>query len=390
MEKGTSLSPAQAMELALKEARRGTGQVSPNPLVGCVVVDKDHCFLASGYHAYCGGDHAEVDALKKVKESLLKECTFYVTLEPCAHEGRTPSCARTLSKYPIKKLIYGLQDPSPLVCGQGVEILKSNGVEAFSWKDLPGEVKKSKEFDSIEKELQDLGEIFFCNVEKKQAFMALKIATSLDGQMALKDGQSRWITGEESRQYSHSLRARYDGVLVGRATLEVDDPQLNIRHPDFAQIENKVIVLDPQGKILSRLEEFSICSVRPLSSVYVVVEKGWSGHTEIYKTAGSASVIPISKLDSGELDLQELSTTLLDCGITSVFVEGGAVTLSSFLTQKMGHRLHLFMAPILLGAGGGISWTKNFSVDTMAERLSLTKTEQISLGKDLYTSFLIP
>ena len=381
MKIGQNISPVEAMQLAISEARRGTGRVSPNPLVGCVVVDQQHCFLASGYHAYCGGDHAEINALKKLTEVDLKDCTFYVTLEPCAHQGRTPSCAQTLSQRSVGRLVYGLQDPNPLVCGKGLEILKESGVEVFSWQEL-------KECSLIQEQLKDLSEIFFCNVEKKQAFIALKVATSLDGQIALKNGESRWITGEQSRQHSHLLRAGYDAVLVGRATIEVDNPQLNIRHPEFSQLENKVIVLDSQGKTLSKLKKLEISRVRPLSSIYVVVEKGWSGYNEVGQSDEGVFVIPISKTEDGDFDLQELSKVLLEVGVTSVFVEGGAVTLSSFLTQKVGHRLHLFMAPVLLGAQGSVSWTKGLSISSMEERLSLRKTDQLHLGEDIYMSFL--
>ena len=135
---GDQLTLEQAMRLAISEAKKGTGFVSPNPLVGCVIVDSNNRLISVGYHALYGHHHAEVDALKKITDpKLLEGATVYVTLEPCAHEGKTPSCAKALAKLPIKKVVYGLHDPFPLVSGKGAAIVREAGIEAVELKDVP-------------------------------------------------------------------------------------------------------------------------------------------------------------------------------------------------------------------------------------------------------------
>ena len=196
--RGEKISSDGAMELALRVAYLGAAHVSPNPLVGCVIVDENHNFVACGYHERYGEAHAEISALNKiadVERALLKNSTFYVTLEPCAHQGKTPSCARTLSLLPIKKVIYGLQDPNPLVSGQGAQILKNASIEAEVYE-VPLKVQ-----------LFELVEVFLKNFTQKKIFVAGKIASSLDGLMALKNGESKWITSVLAREFSHELRS---------------------------------------------------------------------------------------------------------------------------------------------------------------------------------------
>ncbi|MFN9068767.1 MAG: bifunctional diaminohydroxyphosphoribosylaminopyrimidine deaminase/5-amino-6-(5-phosphoribosylamino)uracil reductase RibD, partial [Bdellovibrionales bacterium] len=186
-------------------------------------------FLASGYHQRCGGPHAEVEALQKVKPELLAGAHVIVTLEPCAHEGRTPSCAKTLAQLPIKKITYGIVDPNPLVSGKGHQILKEAGLDVQEYQ---GPLKLN---------LERVCEEFLVNQKEKRIFVALKVAQSLDGKIALKNGKSQWITGPDSRDFVQNLRAQYDGILVGRNTVVADNPSLNVRVPGITK-DNHVIV----------------------------------------------------------------------------------------------------------------------------------------------------
>ncbi len=229
------------MQLAISVAGGGAAYVSPNPLVGCVIVDRNHQLLATGFHAKCGADHAEIDAVKKLHKDELKNSTMYVTLEPCAHEGKTPSCAKHIAGLAVKKIVYGLIDPNPLISGQGAQILIDAGKTAVLYE------------GPLKEDLEDLCEIFLKNYRDRKVFVAAKVATSLDGQIALKSGESKWITGPSSREFVHELRSRYDAIIVGRNTVEVDDPALNIRHETIKKII-KVVVLDPSGSLLKKLK----------------------------------------------------------------------------------------------------------------------------------------
>lgn len=344
---GSTIDAEQAMALAINAAQRGAAFVSPNPLVGCVIVDRDHRFLGVGYHEKYGQAHAEVNALKSIKDqSVLHGATFYVTLEPCAHEGKTPSCAKALAKLPIKKVVYGLQDPNPLVSGQGTQILTVSGIEAVEYQ---GQLKKS---------LIELPEIFLKNFVQKKIFVAVKMATSLDAQMALASGESKWITGEHSREYAHELRSRYDAIVVGKNTILQDDPSLNIRHSKI-QKENRIVILDRSRtiqKVIKQGRRFQFLKAHAAENI----------------------VFPEATL------LPDVLQELWESGIKSVFVEGGGTLISQFVQNDLVDRLHLFMAPVILGSGAGRSWTNSLKITSMNEKIQLTNMQVKNLGTDVY------
>lgn len=346
---GEVLKPEQAMQHAIMQAQRGAGFVSPNPLVGCVIVDRENRFLAFGYHEKFGEGHAEVNALKKISNATdLEGATVYVTLEPCAHEGKTPSCAKALAKLPLKRVIFGLQDPNPLVSGQGEQILKTAGIKAVEYHE-DGVLKNS---------LLELPEIFLKNFTHKKIFVAAKLATSLDGQIALSTGESKWITGPESREFSHELRSRYDAVVVGKNTILQDDPSLNIRHPKINKM-TKLVILDRSKTIARQIQE--------------------GREFKFLKAHATENIIfPKSKT------LTELQYELWGLGLRSVFVEGGAEIISEFLKAGLVDRLHLFLAPVILGSSGGLSWTKSLKISAMHEKIQLKNLQSRAFGTDFY------
>ena len=206
---GSKLSPQACKELAVLIAGRGIGQVAPNPLVGAVLVDADHGFLGAGAHERLGQAHAEVNALDYAEQhqqhGRIRGGTLYVTLEPCAHSNRTPACATTLASTGLAKVVYGLVDPNPRVDGRGAKILEQAGIRAeldHTWSATCSE----------------LAEIFLCNVRQQRPFVALKVALSLDGLIALPGSQRAWITGPRARAYGHFLRIYYDAIVIGRGT----------------------------------------------------------------------------------------------------------------------------------------------------------------------------
>lgn len=355
---GQLITSDQAMGLAIEVAKLGAPYVSPNPLVGCVVVNERHEYLTFGFHHKYGTSHAEIDALKKLSSAEIIDSTFYVTLEPCAHEGKTPSCAKTLAKLALKKVVYGLVDPNPLVSGQGAAILSNAGI-------------KTEEYDGeLKSDLLDLCEVFLKNFKEKKIFIAAKVASSLDGQIALKSGESKWITGEQSRTYVHELRSYYDAIVVGRNTVQTDDPSLTIRHPEISK-ETKIIILDPDAKIIKDIasgSSYKFLQSHPSENIFFAVKKR----------------SPDSKVTQIEFsNLIDLTERIWQLGIRSIFVEGGAATYSSFLTAHLIDRLYLFIAPSVIGSKNGISWTSEFGITTLNEKPLLKNIRFISMGIDL-------
>jgi diaminohydroxyphosphoribosylaminopyrimidine deaminase/5-amino-6-(5-phosphoribosylamino)uracil reductase len=363
------MTSEQSMKMAMEEAAKGATRVSPNPMVGAVVLDAEENFLASGYHEFYGGPHAEVNALKNLTLEQLSGATVFVTLEPCAHEGKTPSCAKMMARLPLKKVIYGLVDPNPLVAGQGAELLRAAGIETEIFSEThPG----------FETELEETCEAFLWNFRQKKVFVSLKIAQSLDGQIGLKNGESKWITNDKSREHAHYLRACHDATLVGRGTLVADNPSLNIRHPQIEKI-NKVVVIDPRGTLLKQASKLKVSQRHSCQNLFwCVSDKKFDASNVPF-----ATILKVKEDSEGNLDLSDLLQNLWHQGIRSVMIEGGAMTASKFLTAGLVNRLYLFQAPIVIGAEGGRSWTKAFSISEMKQRLVLKNPKTMIFDGDI-------
>lgn len=319
------------MRRALSLAEKARGFTEPNPLVGAVIV-KDGKIVGEGYHKKAGTPHAEINALSDALQYAMG-ATMYVTLEPCSHYGKTPPCANALVRAGIKEVFIALEDPNPLVNGKGIGILKEAGIKVHCGLLRDEAVRQNR--------------VFLTNQVKKRAFIALKSAQTVDGCIGPKDGSPVSITCEESRKYAHRLRRDYGAVLVGRRTVEKDDPRLNIRY-DIPHPENRPvrIVLDPHlrlpitGKLLNSNEPILIYTSDDVSSALRKKIEGKGGS--------------IAKLPAGDegIDLLRLAVDLLERGICGVLVEGGADTLSRFLKQDLWDEYHCFIAPKLMGSEG--------------------------------------
>jgi diaminohydroxyphosphoribosylaminopyrimidine deaminase/5-amino-6-(5-phosphoribosylamino)uracil reductase len=352
------------MKLAIEEGKKGAGFVSPNPLVGCVILNRAGSLIGKGHHARIGEAHAEVNALESVQDKTqLEDAQVFVTLEPCAHEGRTSSCAKALARLPIASVTYGLQDPNPKVSGEGVAILREAGKEVTLYAGL-------------QDELEELCEIFLTNMRSKRAFAALKAAASLDGKIALPDGSSQWITGEESRAHVHYLRGTYDAVLAGAGTFIKDNPRLNSRDMHFATKSHKAILLDPEGISLPLLQGSALLEVRDAREIYIVT-------ASLHKTDLPVKQI-VSPLKNGEFDLGQVLQQLYAEEICSVLVEGGAYTHSTFIKQKFADRLYLYIAPKILGQG--VAWSAGLTTSSLDQAVTLRKVSQQPFGDDLLLS----
>lgn len=352
----------------------GWGRVTPNPLVGCVVIDKQGSTIAEGAHRVFGGPHAEVDALANLTAEQLTGATVVVTLEPCAHFGKTPPCADLLASLPLAHVVYGIADPNPKVSGKGHARIASSGIQVQCYSDL-------KEADGkLVRALNELPEVFLINVQAKRTFMAGKLATSLDGFAADVDGQSQWITGEVARQYGHYLRAGFDAIMVGAETFQVDNPQLNIRISEYADKVPTLIVVDPHLRTIAHLaKQRALQFAREV--IYVThVSKLMASNTKV-------KMVGLPFLEGKQiLDLSTLATKLLhEHGIASALIEGGPSLISHLLNQRCLDRMYQFVAPFYMGHGRSIG-QNILHPEPLTNRLSGTLSETIVLEQDMLVS----
>jgi diaminohydroxyphosphoribosylaminopyrimidine deaminase/5-amino-6-(5-phosphoribosylamino)uracil reductase len=375
---GTILTNDAAMELAIEQALLGSNQVSPNPPVGCVVLDKNKKLLSYGYHQRFGEAHAEVNALKSLSVEALTGAHVFVTLEPCSHYGKTPPCSDLVASFPIASLTYGWQDPNPQVAGRGLEKIRAQGIEVIK-------------YDKLQNELEDLLLTFKFHLNHKEAFFALKAATSLDGAIADSNNKSQWITSVESRNYNHLFRSRYQAMLVGKGTVLADDPLLTTRHANFVDHKNKVLVLDPDLELLGSIQTKNIYKARQSRDIYLVTSHALASQLEavegsLYRDPKSGVMVIGLPLIDGQLDLHALKQLLPSFNIYDVYIEGGAVTYSSFIKQGAFDHIYLFQAPILLGTEKSKHWTSALS-RTLAEKVELILVSVKRLGTDVLLQY---
>ena len=360
------LTDQEAMVLAIDQAYKGGGYVSPDPLVGSVILNKNRELLSTGFYAHYGALHAEITALNQIKKkSLLDQAHLFVTLEPCSHFGKNPPCVKSLIKHSWKSITYGMEDPNPKVSKKGIKQLKEKGF-----------VVKKTPFFALE--LQRLYEAFTVNMQEKRTFFALKTAGSLDGVAGFSHGESQWITEPSSQFLSHNLRQSFDAVLIGVETFLQDNPRLNIRKTGFKQT-NKVILLDPLGRSLDLISQSRLAEVRPLKNIYVV-----SSHK---KKNLAVSYVPIPSRK--EIDLKALSFKLYQKKISSVLVEGGVRTFSNFLEQKASSRIYQFINPSFLGGYKGRYWTEKLPINHLKERIRIQSLEILKTQPDLFITGLL-
>ncbi len=359
---GQVITPDQAMRFAVETAKMGRGFVSPNPLVGCVIVDKDHNYLAAGAHLRFGGAHAEINAIKSLKDvSVMQGGTLYVTLEPCSHFGKTPPCVDSIIQAKLKKVVYGTLDPNPEVAGQGLEKLKSNGIQ----------VEKSARYEN---DCQQMAEQFIYHIQTQKPFVALKVGASLDGKIALNTGESQWITGEESRLYARQLRAHYDATLIGAGTLKYDNPTLDFRGTGFeGQKQNKIVLLDPKGKAAEGFKESNIYQTHGPKNIFVLTRLD-------HVSKWSKNLNPVIQWEANSQGWHQALKNLYQKGIHSLYVEGGSYVFGQFLSYGLAQKIYLFQSSKIVG--NGVSWSKSFENKTLADVPDLERWQSIPIGTD--------
>ena len=350
------------IQLTIEIAKKGEGSVSPNPLVGCVII-KENRIIGAGYHQKFGEDHAEINAINSSAESL-EGSTLYVNLEPCSHFGKTPPCVDRIIKEKIKRVVIGTLDINPLVSGNGVKALKKAGIEV--------------KVGVLEKECIELNKFFFKFITNKLPYVTLKAAQTLDGMIADKNNYSEWISSNESRKYVHWLRARYDAVLIGSETARIDNPKLTVRMVEGRNPYR--VVLDSNLKLKSDLNLFKINSDN--KTIVITSEKNKSKLKKINKLEKLGVKVLFVKSDAqGRMQLKSVLKEIAKLQISSILVEGGSKIYSSFLKQKLFDDIFLFVSPKILG--NGLKTFSELKSNKLSDAAKLTIRRTQKIGDDL-------
>ncbi|MBW2988875.1 bifunctional diaminohydroxyphosphoribosylaminopyrimidine deaminase/5-amino-6-(5-phosphoribosylamino)uracil reductase RibD [Candidatus Woesearchaeota archaeon] len=350
------ISHRKYMKIALKLAERGRGNVSPNPLVGSLIVKRGK-IIGRGWHKRCGEAHAEVSALKEAGKRA-KGGIMYVTLEPCSHWGRTPPCTEKIVSSGIKEIVVGAKDPNPKV--NGYQELKFRGIKA--------------RIGMLEDEAKRLNEPYMKWIRKKRPFVVVKAAMSLDGQIATRTGDSKYITGREARKLVHELRSSYDAVMVGSNTVIKDNPLLDVR---LVKGRNPVkIVVDTKLKtpISSR-----IVSNDP--SKLIIATSSSAPKSKIRRFMQKGAYVLVVGTKGGKIDLKELMKELGKREICSILVEGGAELNAEAIKSGIADKVLFFISPQFIGSG--LSALGNLGIDKVDRSIKLKSLDYRKVGRDI-------
>ncbi|WP_370754321.1 bifunctional diaminohydroxyphosphoribosylaminopyrimidine deaminase/5-amino-6-(5-phosphoribosylamino)uracil reductase RibD [Megamonas funiformis] len=349
------------MRLAMQLAGNAIGRTSPNPLVGAVIV-KDNRVVGCGWHRKAGTPHAEVHALNQAGE-LAQGADVYVTLEPCAHYGKTPPCAKALVEAKVKNVYGGLLDVNPKVAGKGFKILEDAGIHV--------------EYGFLQDELRKQNEVFFKWIEHKKPFIVLKAAMTLDGKIATATGQSKWITNETSRAYGYKLRDIYDGIMVGINTVIEDNPMLTARVDGG---KNPIrIVVDSSLKI-----DINANVVQDKSAKTIIATTDKADKDKILKLqAQDVDVIVVDKDKNDKVDIEKLLNILGQQNICSILVEGGATLSGSFVAKKLVDKVYFFIAPKIIGGKEAKTPVAGTGILNLQEALALKDIQIEKLEEDI-------
>jgi diaminohydroxyphosphoribosylaminopyrimidine deaminase/5-amino-6-(5-phosphoribosylamino)uracil reductase len=349
------------MRRALDLAERGWGRVSPNPLVGCVLVRDDE-LVGEGWHEGPGTEHAEAMALR-VAGDRAGGATAYVSLEPCDHHGRTPPCTRALIDAAVGAVVAATRDPNPIVDGAGLRALRHAGVEVSE-----GTLRHEAERQNV---------AFRTHVRTGRPHVVLKVAASLDGKAAAADGTSKWITGEDARADVQRLRAWADAIVVGAGTVLADDPQLTVRDPAFASARPPArVVVDASGRVPADGSVFDAAAPTLVATTESVPDdrrRGWAD--------AGADVLVLDRDPSGAVSLGALVEVLGKRDVQGVVIEGGPTLAWSAIRDGVVDRIVLYLAPSLVGGPAGWLGGEGFAPIGRAARLDIVSIDRI--GEDV-------
>jgi diaminohydroxyphosphoribosylaminopyrimidine deaminase / 5-amino-6-(5-phosphoribosylamino)uracil reductase len=355
---------ARAIELA----HQGRGRVSPNPLVGAVIVSRDEV-VSEGFHGALGGPHAEVEAIRAAGDRDLGGTTMYVSLEPCCHDGRTPPCTDAILGAGISRVVVASEDPSEHASGRGLGILRDEGVEVVLVS------------DELACRARLLNQPFRKWARTGRPWVLFKSAMTLDGKVATRGGDSKWISGEESRRRAHHWRAEFDAVAVGIGTALADDPQLTARVPGVVRQPRRV-VFDSLGRL--PLQSKLVRDARHIPLTIVVSRAAPRTATDALETHGAEVIVAPGEHQPARVcsALDQLG----DAGVTSVLLEGGPRLAGAFLDAGEVDEIRLFLAPLLLGERTARVPIEGEGVDLIADAVRAQTLDCERVGEDLLVS----
>ncbi len=361
--RGVKNMDTKYMKRALQLARKGIGYTNPNPLVGAVIV-KDEEVIGEGYHAVYGGPHAEINAFKNANQDV-NGAVMYVTLEPCSHYGKTPPCAKAIVEKGIKKVIIAMEDPNPEVAGRGIQILKDHGIEVV--------------VGVLEEESKTLNEIFLKYITTKLPFCILKTAMTLDGKIATRTGDSKWITNEASRHYVHELRHRVAGIMVGIGTVIQDDPFLNTRLKKETGSDPARIIVDTSARVPLDANIFNMTS----TAKTIIATTEFAKEEKLRAIEAKGAQIIIMPIRDNRVDLKYLMKELGEKKIDSVLLEGGSELNYSALESGIVDKVNAFIAPKIIGGSEARSPVGGVGRLFMREAISLSNVKWQNFEEDM-------
>lgn len=349
------------MSIALSLSLKGKGHVSPNPIVGALIV-KDNVIIGEGYHEKYGEAHAEINAFKNAVEDV-KGSTMYVTLEPCSHYGKTPPCAEEIIKKKINRVVIGTLDTNTLVSGRGVKMLKEAGIEV--------------EVGVLEEECMKANEVFMKYIINKEPFVVMKSAMSLDGKIATATGKSKWITGEKARKKVHLLRKELTAIMVGVNTVINDNPELTCR------IEGGVnpirIIVDSNIRI--PLESKVLQTAKNIKTIIATTEKVDKHKVKLIEGLG-AQVIKV-KSKGGRVDLKKLMKILGEEKIDSILLEGGGNLNFSALNEGIVDKVQIYIAPKIIGGEKAKGVVLGSGIQDLKDAFLIDEVTYRNIGEDI-------
>jgi diaminohydroxyphosphoribosylaminopyrimidine deaminase/5-amino-6-(5-phosphoribosylamino)uracil reductase len=351
------------MRAALRLARRGAGTVSPNPLVGALLV-RGGKIVGSGYHRFFGGPHAERYALEKAREKA-RGADLYINLEPCSHFGKTPPCSDALIAAGIRRAFIGMQDPNALVSGSGIKKLAAAGIAV--------------ETGILERECRQLNEAFIKHITSKIPFVYLKLAASLDGKIATASGDSKWITGTASRALVHSLRSRVDAVMVGIGTVLSDDPQLTARlYPGAKKNPLRVIV---DSTLRTPLRSRLLATARDVPTIIATTANSSKSRAAAVTQSGAELLTMPAR--NGRVNLKLLMKKLGQRGISSVLIEGGSELSAAALQDGIVDKVLFFYAPKIIGGMNAYPMIGGAGSEKISRAIPLKDIRYRKVGNDI-------
>jgi len=345
--------PLDFMAYALSLAELALGYTSPNPAVGAVI-ERDGLVVGLGHTQQPGMEHAEIMALNQAGE-MARGATMYVTLEPCCHHGRTPPCTESIINAGIAEVNIAVADPNPVVAGKGIECLKAAGIKT--------------NIGEYEQKAREINEGYFKYIKTGVPFVIAKFAMSIDGKIATRTGDSRWITGEEARNYAHGQRHSVDAIMVGAGTIIADDPQLTARgysgRCGRAKLQPLRVIVDGKGRVPATARVF----YEPGKTLVAVAEGQFS--TGILKSKREGTEYIVLGSENGLIDIADLLKTLGQRQITTVMIEGGSKLLGYVFDHHLVDKVLAFVAPIIIGGEGAKTAVSGRGVDKVADALQL-------------------